>query len=249
MRLTMLQNITKHIPLTTLIISYFFICGGLYLIAFWGTFDIDITNLVSIADIPKSFIIPFVFSQGFTLLNSGVNLITMTDYLDTKPTIKNFESIWWKQILKWFVSLDFILLLGTILIFHFYSKYKLSPFFWVFSAVLLAYLLTFKLMRNNSLKAYIPFYNLRFYLVNTIISIPFLSFAIGKSNSLTIYNNSKLRIVSNTKGLASQTIADSTSSKFLGFLGDKLIVSSFDNKKITFINQTSIDSVQLLDYK
>jgi hypothetical protein len=245
----MIQNITKHIPLTTLIISYFFICGGLYLIGFWGTFDIDITNIISLSDIPKSFIVPFAFSQGFALLNSAINVMIFTDTKDNKPTVKKWEPVFWKRLLKMLISIDFIILMSFTIIFKLYSTYKLDPGFWFLSALILSYLISFKLISNNSLKLYIPFYTLRFYLITTIISIPLLSYAIGKSNSLTIYNNSKYRIVINSNAIINQQIADSTSSKFLGFLGDKLIISSFDNKIITFINQSSIDSVQIQDKK
>jgi hypothetical protein len=246
---TMLRNITKHIPLTTIIVSYFFICGGLYLIGFWATFNIDITNFVSLADIPKSFIVPFVVSQGFVLLNAATNTLATSEEIDNNPKEKKWEPNRWKRVLKWFVTADFILLLGIIIIVNFHSKYKLVPNYWLTSAVAFSYLLAFKVMTYNKIKELVQYYHLRLYLVSTIISIPFLSFAIGKSNSLKVYNNSEIKYITITKEANQNTKSDSSSLKFLGFLGDKLIGASLDNKKIIFINQSSFDRVQLDDTK
>ncbi len=245
----MLRNITRHIPLTTIIVSYFFICGGLYLIGFWGTFNIDITNFVSLADIPKSFIVPFVVSQGFVLLNAATNALATSDEIDNKPKEKKWELNRWKRVLKWFLTADFMLLLGVIILLNFHSKYKLSPSYWLTSALVFSYLLAFKFMTFNKIKEIVPYFNIRLYLVSTIISIPFLSFAIGKSNSLKIYNNSEIKYITITKEANQNIKSDSSSLKFLGFLGDKLIASSLDNKKIIFINQSSFDRVQLDDTK
>jgi hypothetical protein len=245
----MLQNLTKHIPLTTLLVSYFFICGGLYLIGFWGTFNIDISPFVSLADIPKSFIIPFVFSQGIMIFHSAINVITTADHIDKELEFKRGETNKWKRLIKYILSINFFILLCMSAVLYFHINYKLKPEYWLLSSVAFSTLLTFKFTESDRMKSLFPNYYLRQYLISTFISIPFLSFAIGKSNGLNIYNNSKVKIVSIPKTTSNQAIADSTSSKFLGFLGDKLIISSLDNKKITFINQSSVDSVQLHDFK
>lgn len=248
----MLQNITRHIPLTTIIVSYFFICGGLYLIGFWTTFNVDIANLVSITDIPKSFIFPFVISQGFYGFNMLINIVTANSFRDANEELQppnSRKKPFWKKALYILISLDFIILYSSLFIINYYFRYKLTPEYWLISSGVLIFLLSFKFDNFSSLKKLIPYYNLRMYIVNTAISVPLLSFAIGKSNSLKTYNNKEIRYVKIISEPTHKGNTDSSPLKFIGFLGDKLIASSLDNKKLVFINQSSFDQVQLNESK
>ncbi len=121
--------------------------------------------------------------------------------------------------------------------------------FWLLSSVVLSILLSIKFDNNPTIKTLVPYYTLRTYIVNTLISIPFLSFALGKANSLNIYNNKSIRYINIISTTTQTENKDKNLSKFIGFLGDKLITSSIDNKTITFINQSSFDEVQIVDKK
>ena len=227
----MLQNLTKHIPLTTIILSYFFVCGGLYLIGFWSKFNIDIYNLVSLSDIPKSFILPFVISQGFYVFNSLTGLLTSATFKDTETTPKTrISRSWWRQIIRNLLSLDFLILISTFIALKFYFVYKMEPVFWVISAFTFSFLISTKFDSMPTIKKAIPYFHLRMYIVNTIIAVPLISYAIGKVNSLTIYNNDDKRYISIISDTTHSENTDKNLLKFVGFLGDKLIVSSVDKK-------------------
>lgn len=242
----MIQNITKHIPLTTMIITYFFICGGLYLIGFWTTFNIDISNIVNIADIPKSFIYPFVLSQGFYLFNTLTNMTITDNRIDSyEPNPYQQQKTKMKRFLFFLVSIDFLIILSSFFIFIFHLRFEMSPSYWMLSTIVLALLLFIKFQNNSSIKKLIPYASLRIYIVNTIIFVPFLCFGTGKSNSLKIYNNNESKHVKIIKDTIQTEKIDSSYIKFIGFLGDKLIVSTIDNKKIIVINQSSFDNIQI----
>jgi phosphate starvation-inducible membrane PsiE len=53
-----MSDVWKGLSVTTLIIFYLYFCGALYLTSFWNTFHLNVTGMISISDIPKSFAIP-----------------------------------------------------------------------------------------------------------------------------------------------------------------------------------------------
>lgn len=74
------NDFLKNIPVTTILLTYLFICGILYLIGFWSTFNIDVFSLISIYDIPKNFAFPLLVSQGFFALYAVTgNIINLND--------------------------------------------------------------------------------------------------------------------------------------------------------------------------
>lgn len=87
----MFTDILKKIPTTTILLTYLFICGVLYIIGFWSLFNIDISNLVTITDIPKSFVFPFVISQGLFLFNMLTQFITAST--DKDPENSNQDNL------------------------------------------------------------------------------------------------------------------------------------------------------------
>lgn len=241
----MIPNLLKHIPITTLIVSYFFICGGLYIIGFWQIFDVDISNFVSLADIPKSFIFPFVYSQGFFVLFMFFNIFFADNDRDLESA-REFNFTFLKyRIVKFILSPKIIFLCSLAVIMNLHEKYNLYPEFWLIASTILSCLLSSHFLSIKKIKELIPFEDVREYLVATIVSIPFISFACGKSNGLKIYNNSEIKYVHYYKDLNSNATVDSTKKKLLGFLGDKIIVSSLDNKVVIFINQSSVEKIQL----
>lgn len=248
----MINNLIKQIPLTTIIISYFFICGGLYLIGFWSTFNVDISNLISITDIPKSFIYPFVISQGYFIVFTFINFL-QTNYLKDEledQYLLNKKQNRWKRVFKALTSPEMLLLLFLAVVFKFYPTYNYSPSYWMLSSFIFAFLISTKYENSPNLKTWIPYTQLRKYIVRIVISIPLISYGIGKANSLDIYNDKHRQYVNlkihNTHNLS---LADSNNFKFVGFIGDKLIVSSKDNRTLTFINQSSIEQLQILNEK
>ncbi len=239
----MIKDAFAKLPFTAIIISYFFVCGGLYLIGFWTTFEIDISSFITITDIPKSFIFPFVITQGFLLLYIMVNLFTSHDLLTERPFLDYETDKLWKRFIKFLVSFDFLFTISIPYIVTNFQDNKLNPIFWSLCCFWISFYLIRKVSRSPFLKTQIQEYNLRLYLSYFLCFVPIGCFSTGKVLSLVIFNNSKIQYVN----IDNKTPKiDSTSLKFISFLGDKLIVSSLDNKKINYINQSSYSKVELL---
>lgn len=127
-----LQNNLKLI--STLILVYFTICGTLWHIGYWSTFDINILQYITVVDLIKSFIIPFLSSGAFLLLGYlFMSYATITDNLNNP---QKFDSGKWKdtRVGKYlnknkyaFLTLHFILI-SIIFIYGDQPKWILLPF-------------------------------------------------------------------------------------------------------------------------
>lgn len=72
-----------------------------------------------------------------------------------------------------------------------------------------------------------------------------MSFSIGKSKGLRVHKNIDIKYINAISIDTALTINDNTRMKLLGFLGNKVIVSSLDNKKIIVLNQDKYDKIEL----
>jgi hypothetical protein len=240
----MLDKITKQIPFTTIIIAYFFLCGGFYLMGFWKTFNVDITNFIGIQDIPKSFIFPFFITQGTYLITAYLTVVNgnNNEYTGelTKP-LRTWKRLW--EVLFSFQTM-FLLLAGS---FGFLAdRWGSSATFWSASAYFFSLILYFRYANYTPLKLLIPNKIIRHYLVYMAISLPLLGFASGKFISLNLYNNKAYKLVEISDG-KDILVSQKDSLKLIGFLGDKLFISTLDNKNLSIYNQSDFTSVKLFD--
>jgi len=86
---------------------------------------------------------------------------------------------------------------------------------------------------------------MRHYIGTLIITVPIFCVFTAKLSSLSIYNNNDIRYIKTINNDSNVSISDTLSLKLLGFLGDKVIVSSLDNKKIIVPNQSSFSRIEL----
>ena len=129
--------------------------------------------------------------------------------------------------------------------FRFYDKYKLNTAYWFVSALLFGYILVHKFSHWTYIKKQIPYFTIRYYLGHLICFFPISCFSTGTISAINIFNNTDIQYVQTVKTDNKTSTVDSASTKFIGFIGDKLITASLDNKKIFISNQTSFDSVVL----
>jgi cell division protein FtsL len=73
-----METLLNKVSYTTIIVVHLFICGTLYIIGYWSTFDFDITNYIEIFDIPKSFVFPLAISIGTSVLSIMIQAIAFT---------------------------------------------------------------------------------------------------------------------------------------------------------------------------
>ncbi|MEO9021057.1 MAG: hypothetical protein ABI237_07595 [Ginsengibacter sp.] len=249
----MLEKIIKYIPITTAIILYLFLCGGLYLIGYWTTFDVDILGLVSISEIPKSFILPFAISVGLALFIMFVFFLFLYNKdLDSLILFKIFDKIPVRAKKIFIYKIDFWLITFPILIYVLLSSIRNSEIFWIVSGFIMLLIITLK-----TISLLYSVHNYSFNIITAFIFIsitftPVTSLILGKASSLVVYNNKKVTYIkniinNNNKDILAQK--DSLSFKSLGFLGDKFIISSLDNKEIIILNQSSIEQIDFIDKK
>lgn len=230
----MLKDFAKYLPITTISLIYMYLCGSLYLIGFWSTFDIDISNFVSISEIPKSFIYPFVVTQAIFLV---YNLSDVLVPFSNKEGVDiEFKHKW----LEYALLNDVHLIIASTLCIVLFPIFGSSIYYWWLLPNYMGLTVVVKALRQPYLKELIPSLAIRRYVTLLVIYTPFACVQLGKIKSLGIYKNNDIKyikadITNNNKQIFA--ITDSTRLKLLGFLGDKIIASSLDNKKTYILNQ------------
>ena len=238
-----MKEFIKNLPITTFILVYLFFCGSLYLVGFWTTFDIDVTNFITITEIPKSFVIPFLLANGIVFFQIVLNLISSPSINEESKTKDNNKKI--PFIIEFLINIDVLLTILTLAIVSTYNFFKTETPFWTLSSVLFAILISIKIYKIEKLKKLIPTSNFRKGLIHIFVIVPVISFLTGKINSLNIYHNNKINFVEFIKD--NKVINEKKNTfKLLGFVGEKIIISDLKNKKIQIINQSSFDQIQLI---
>ena len=241
----MLPDILKKLPITTFILIFLYACGTLYLIAYWSIFGVDISNFVGITEIPKSFIFPFVIGTGVFVFLQTINLLTPNK-------VKEKEKFTTDEIKGWLHryknSNDIHLILVSSIIVMFIGFLTQSICYWAITCVLLIWVLVRKVTLLSISKKIIPNYAIRSYVVIILVSTPIICVALGKVESLIIYKNIDVTYVNpiandTTKHIFPTKVINQ--SKLLGFIGDKVIISSIDNKKVFVLKQSSFDVIEL----
>jgi hypothetical protein len=238
------NNLIDKVPITTIVVSYFFICGGLYLIGFWTVFKIDISAFISITDIPKSFVIPFIFTNGTYLGQIILNSLLTKFYKDNNGDFSHSST------LNKSLIIDIIATLIIVVILFFSKNYTDDPYFWTISCTLVGLYLLFKFCVSSFIKSVVPYFTLRLYFGYILILTPIFSFATGKYVALNIYNNYNNTDLAKKYIIKNKFISDNTSIdtsfnnlKLIGFIGDKTIASTEDNKNFIIINNDNNEHI------
>ena len=115
--------------------------------------------------------------------------------------------------------------------------------YWQFFCLLFPILLSVKFWDFEWLNNLTKSNALTFYFSFTFLYIPFSAFQTGKTLSLDIYSNKDFKYVKFIP--AKGDFPDSTKYKLLGFLGSKTFISTVDNKKVTIVDQSSFDAIEI----
>jgi len=245
-----MKEILKVIPISTLVLVYLFVCGVLYLIGFWSTFSVNVFSLISIYDIPKNFVFPLLISQGFfviTFITGGIANLN-----DDREDIRHFVTInpnWSlkKTLIIGVLSLiDLWLIIFTSVLYFVFKRDQTIAIFWSLSSITVAYYLLHQFVNIKELKEIIKSKTVRAYVGHVLIFLPISCFSIGKVTSLQIYNNEEnkyVRLITTIPSLESEA---NTQYKFLGYVSEQVIISSFDNKHIFIYNKTDVNGIELI---
>ena len=200
---------------------------------------------MGVAEIPKSFIFPFAITQSFFLCIQAFDVLNSNSDLEPKKPLFKVKKPGLNFLLN---SNDLHILIVTCLIVGLYGYFVENIFYWVTAGILLSGVLVIKVILLPITKRIIPNYSVRRYVVILLVYTPIICVALGKVNSLLVYQNRKVTYVKPVANSASKEVAiiiDSTKLKLLGFLGDKVIISSLDDKQVYVLNQSAFDVVEL----
>jgi len=243
-----MKELLYKIPISTAIIIYLFICGILYITGFWGTFNVDAFNLISIYDIPKSFVFPLIITQGIFIMHFISGIIVEFDdnrkNINYLITIKEEWSLGKKFILAFLTSTNFLVI--TILIISIVSMedflYNIS--FWAINSTIISYYLLHRFVNISSFRKIVKSSLLRAYIGHITIILPISCFASGKVISLRIYHNKNITVVNSIpKNHNSSSNIKSKPYKFLGFISDNIVYSSLNNNEIYILSKESVDGI------
>jgi len=138
-----MKEFIKNLPITTFILVYLFFCGSLYLVGFWTTFDIDVTNFITIIEIPKSFVIPFLLANGIVFFQIVLHLISSPSNNEESKTKDNNKEI--PFIFELLNNTDLLLSILALAIIGSYYFFKTEILFWTLSSVLFAILISIRI--------------------------------------------------------------------------------------------------------
>jgi hypothetical protein len=263
----MLKEQLKGITLVTGVLIYFYVCGAIYLIGFWDTFNLDISSFVGLSDVPKSFVFPFIVSNTLFFFGFFVHsrLAKEFDSLEKKkeeleaqlvelgkpakkPSNKKIKSAR-VDFLIYFFNLNTFIVIFAILAVNLHSKYHHSMLFWFIATLLFALFLVLKLSKLSLIERFVKTVEIKIYVRYFFILFPVIAFLTGKGQSLRIYNNIEYKTIKTIKSNKIQPVIDSIDLKMLGFLGDRAIVSTLDNKKIVVFSQDIYEGMVLEEVK
>lgn len=228
--------------LSTVSIIYFTTCGALWHLGYWSTFDINILQYISVTDIIKSFVFPFL-SSAIVLLFSYfvINYMTIADnigkpdqYLSGRGKNTKIGQNLNKN--KFFFLTIYLCFLVTLYIYG--NEYK-----WEFLPILIAIPIGIFFSHQTFFINKISHPDLRYFVVTFIALLPLISFGLAKKESLSIRDNQKYKIVTRIESSSKTNLNGLIGYKFLGSAGNKLFLSKLDNSEIVYVNDNIIDFI------
>jgi hypothetical protein len=223
-------------------IPYLTVCGGLYHIAYWSTFNINGLSYIGLADLIKSFIYPFLsfigtFFIGYFFSGFIYNNNVFPSGGGRETAIGKFLNKKWVLFilfLIWFFTLTFLYWHG-------------EPDRWIIWAVWAEVVPTVYLNRRNLWIEYFPISRIRTNLIQAFVLIPIISFASGKYYSELILINKKYKYVIDSHMDKKNDIKNDT-IKFLGDMENHLFFTNINNSKIFIIRSENVDTLRLQQF-
>lgn len=126
--------------------------------------------------------------------------------------------------------------------------FRLNEDYWYIVSISFTMLLTARVLLSKKYRQTVKCYKGAKVATFFIILIPISSLSLGFEKSARIYKNQSLtfvKAITDNNNMKMSIINNNQNMKFIGFLGDKLIISSLDNEKIFVISQKSVGTIEL----
>jgi hypothetical protein len=232
----------KNIPL--FLIPYLTLCGALYHLTYWDTFNLNGLAFISLSDIIKSSVYP-VFTILFTVVyNLTIQNLILPSNVDPKLNAPPKKGVSNMALLISYIIASFLVVIILYLI-----KYK-SPDKLIWFGLLNALFPSIYLINNGFLKGQFISERARRLAIDLIVFIPVVAYYTGKYKSELIYQNLQYKYSINAD--IYHNIIRSTSSDTLKFIGNTekhFVFTDLNNSKIFFIKSDNIDTLILYDKK
>ncbi|MHA0974447.1 hypothetical protein ACR9HQ_13320 [Enterobacter ludwigii] len=216
----------KTILNSTLITAYALFISISYLWGFWGHFDINILNYISVSDIIKSAIWPMIIALAMYLIQVAMNNYNgpRTDISVKYSEMEKGEKF--DYILRYSYAIIMACLVLASVIYNLITGNKMIRY----AAIgwILASIVFFTTSRNKDLMAYIPFKNKAlFYSIFCFLPVFFLSRG--------VFEGDKILAGENTFLVESDSLCSSKENdkyRYIDVMADKAFALSLKDKSI-----------------
>jgi hypothetical protein len=225
--------------ISTISIVYFTACGALWHIGYWSTFDINILQFISVGDIIKSFVFPFLSSSIVILLAYFfTNYITIADNIG-KPD-QYISGMGKNTKIGQYLNKNRMFFLTIYLGFIFFLYIYGNDYKWSYLPLPISIPIGIFLSHQTFFIKKIAHPDLRFFTVTFLALLPLISFGLAKQESLAIRDNKKYKIVTRIESESKNDLTYLIGYKYIGSGGNKIFLSKLDNTEIVYVNDNII---------
>lgn len=226
-------------------IPYFTICGGIYHLAFWSTFDINGLAYLGLQDIIKSFIYPFISIFIFSFFGLLFSEVFMNPDKILPPGGGANTKFGQKLNSEIGITISLFIWFNIVLLLYFWDNiYK-----WFLLVVIIGLLPFIIIIRHQLLDNFIQNYRVRKFFSMLLVFIPLFSFATGKYNSQIIHRNIEYKYTISHKLTPNSNTTQVDTLKFIGNAGNQVFLTDFSNSTIYMLRADNIDTLILKQHK
>ena len=221
------------------------LCGALYHLTYWDTFNLNGLAFISLSDIIKSSVYPvftILFTVAYNLTIQNLIILPSTGNKTRTPGEKT-------GISNMTLLIAYSVVMFSLSIIFYLTKYH-SPEKWMWFGLFNALLPSIYLINNGFLVGQFISESARRLAIDLIVFIPVVAYYTGKYKSELIQQNIQYKYSINTH--IDSTIIRNTSSDTLKFIGNNekhFFFTDLNNTKIFFIKSDNIDTLILYDKK
>jgi hypothetical protein len=227
--------------LTIFGLPYLFVCGGLYNIAYWGTFRINGLAYIGLSELIKSVVHPCVYFIGIFLLSTIISegILRLNKVLPHgggrhTPVGEKLNS-------NWGISIHLVLWLSIVIFLYSYGNVnRWLPWAIIAGIAPMIFLDRIGLWSNDFDDS-----KLRIHAIRIFVFLPILSFASGKYQSELIYQNIQYQYITSDTIVPYWNSSTVDTLKYLGNVDQYILLTDFNNSKIVFVRNDKLDVFQL----
>ncbi|WP_264564817.1 hypothetical protein [Flavobacterium sp. N3904] len=223
--------------ITIFLIPYFTICGGIYHITYWDTFNINGLSYLGVSEILKSFIYPFIGSVFIFLLNH-ILLNSFYNYNNLLPNGEGRNSTIGKK-LNSKISINILLLLWVGITIYLYKVCK--TYDWLYFGIYFSFTTSIIIERIAEANNYIEKHTS--LIIKILVYIPVFSFVAGKYQSELIQNNIKYQYTINQQIIPNNKLEKIDTLKLIGNSEKQYFFTDLNNSTIYILRSDIIDTL------